>query len=107
MMLFSSLAVSVKMNILLFAPALFLAYVATQGVLGTAKQLTICALVQLLLALPFLAENPFNYLKGSFDLGRYDNKAKSPKQMLYFCRVSGSFCSNGRSTGGSWARICS
>ncbi len=31
---FYSLAVSVKMNILLFAPALFLAYLATQGVYG-------------------------------------------------------------------------
>ena len=29
-----SLAVSVKMNILLFAPALFLAYLATQGIAG-------------------------------------------------------------------------
>ena len=58
------------MNILLFAPALFLAYLATQGILGTVKQLGICALVQLLLAIPFLAENPINYLKGSFDLGR-------------------------------------
>jgi len=41
-----SLAVSVKMNILLFAPALFLAYLATQGFFGTIKQLTICAGVQ-------------------------------------------------------------
>jgi alpha-1,3-mannosyltransferase len=32
---FFSLAVSVKMNILLFAPALFLAFLATQGVVGT------------------------------------------------------------------------
>ena len=64
-----SLAVSIKMNVLLFAPALFLVYLATQDVIGTLKQLSICAGAQLLLAIPFLKENPYNYLKGSFDLG--------------------------------------
>ena len=34
------------MNILLFAPALLLAYIATQGILGTIKQLAICAGLQ-------------------------------------------------------------
>ena len=34
------------MNILLFAPALLLAYIASQGIAGTVKQLTICAGVQ-------------------------------------------------------------
>ena len=33
-------------------------------------QLAICASVQVLLALPFLLENPVNYLRGAFDLGR-------------------------------------
>ena len=42
----SSLAVSIKMNILLFAPALLLAYIATQGIAGTIKQLSICAGIQ-------------------------------------------------------------
>ncbi len=65
-----SLAVSVKMNILLFAPALFLAYLACLGVAGAVRQLAICAAVQVLLAVPFLMENPMAYLKGSFDLGR-------------------------------------
>ncbi len=66
-----SFAVSIKMNILLFAPALFLAYLATQGgIVGTIKQLFVCASIQVILALPFLMENPVNYLKGAFDLGR-------------------------------------
>ena len=43
---FYSLAVSIKMNILLFAPALLLAYIATQGIRGTIKQLSICAAIQ-------------------------------------------------------------
>ena len=58
------------MNILLFAPALFLMYLATQGLFGTVKQLAICASVQVALAMPFLLSNPVNYIKGAFDLGR-------------------------------------
>lgn len=65
-----SLAVSVKMNILLYAPALFLVYLATQGFVGTIVQLTICALPQIVLALPFLLENPVAYVMGAFDFGR-------------------------------------
>jgi alpha-1,3-mannosyltransferase len=65
-----SLAVSVKMNILLYAPALFGAYVILLGIKETVKQLIICASVQLFLAVPFLLVNPYAYLKQSFDLGR-------------------------------------
>lgn len=65
-----SLAVSVKMNILLVAPALFFAYVATQGLVGTIKQLSICASLQLVLAIPFLMAHPVNYIKGAFNMGR-------------------------------------
>jgi len=65
-----SMAVSIKMNILLFAPALLFAYIFTQGYFGTLKQLAICASFQLIVALPFLYENPINYINGSFDFGR-------------------------------------
>ncbi|XP_064541764.1 lethal(2)neighbour of Tid protein isoform X2 [Drosophila montana] len=65
-----SLAVGVKMNILLFAPALLLFYLANLGVLGTLVQLTICAGLQLLIGAPFLLTHPMEYLRGSFDLGR-------------------------------------
>jgi hypothetical protein len=58
------------MNILLFAPALLLAYLATQGLIGTIIQLAICGGLQVLLALPFLLDSPVNYLKGAFNLGR-------------------------------------
>ena len=37
---------------------------------GTVFQLTICASLQVLLGLPFLLHNPYNYLKGAFDIGR-------------------------------------
>lgn len=65
-----SLAVSVKMNILLFSPALLIAYLSNLGLLRTIVHLIICGGVQLLLGLPFLLENPYAYIRGAFDFGR-------------------------------------
>ena len=58
------------MNVLLFAPAIFLAYIATGGITRAIKQISICALVQLAIGFPFLTTYPLEYLKGSFDIGR-------------------------------------
>lgn len=44
-----SAAVSVKMNILLFAPALLVLYLTSLGLKGTVKQLSICAALQFVL----------------------------------------------------------
>ncbi|XP_023934397.2 lethal(2)neighbour of tid protein 2 [Bicyclus anynana] len=71
--LFYSLAVSIKMNILLYAPALFFFYLVNLGTKGTILQIFVCAVVQLLLGLPFLLVDPKAYIKGSFDLGRVFN----------------------------------
>lgn len=68
--LFYSLAVSIKMNILLYAPCLLLAYLTNLNLNETVINLTICAIVQLILAIPFLLTNPLAYIKASFDLGR-------------------------------------
>lgn len=65
-----SLAVGVKMNILLFAPALLMAYLHCLGLKATVLQLSVCAGVQLLLGAPFLLANPVGYLMRSFDIGR-------------------------------------
>ncbi|KAG5677745.1 hypothetical protein PVAND_007476 [Polypedilum vanderplanki] len=65
-----SLAVGIKMNILLFAPAILMLYLACLGFLRTIYQLSICASVQLLIGAPFLLTHPISYIKGSFDLGR-------------------------------------
>ncbi|KAJ9596546.1 hypothetical protein L9F63_012445, partial [Diploptera punctata] len=67
---FYSLAVSVKMNILLFAPAVLLTYLKSLGLKHTVKQLAICAFVQCFLGLPFLITNPGAYIRGAFNLGR-------------------------------------
>lgn len=68
--LFFSLAVSVKMNILLFAPALLLLLLKRFGLIGTIPKLMICAAPQVILAIPFLLVNPWGYIQRSFDLGR-------------------------------------
>ncbi|XP_066049584.1 dol-P-Man:Man(5)GlcNAc(2)-PP-Dol alpha-1,3-mannosyltransferase isoform X2 [Chamaea fasciata] len=65
-----SLAVSVKMNILLFAPGLLFLLLQRFGLLGCIPKLCICALLQVVLGLPFLLVNPVGYLMRSFDLGR-------------------------------------
>lgn len=67
---FYSLAVSVKMNILLYAPCLLTAYLTNLGFREVFINLSICGIVQLILGLPFLLSNPVSYIKGSFDLGR-------------------------------------
>ncbi|XP_049540758.1 lethal(2)neighbour of tid protein 2 [Anopheles darlingi] len=65
-----SLGVSVKMNILLFAPGILLLFITNLGWMGTLRQLTVCGVIQLFLGAPFLLSYPWAYLKGSFDLGR-------------------------------------
>lgn len=65
-----SLAVGIKMNILLFAPAILLMYIVCLGNVKTIIQLGICGLVQVIIGLPFLLTYPVEYLKGSFNLGR-------------------------------------
>lgn len=67
---FLSLGVSVKMNILLFAPAILLLYIVNLGYRDTIKQLSICAAIQLILGAPFLATYPIEYIAGSFNFGR-------------------------------------
>ncbi|XP_019063062.1 dol-P-Man:Man(5)GlcNAc(2)-PP-Dol alpha-1,3-mannosyltransferase isoform X2 [Fukomys damarensis] len=67
---FFSLAVSVKMNVLLFAPGLLFLLLMQFGFHGALPKLGICAVLQVVLGLPFLLENPIGYLSRSFDLGR-------------------------------------
>ncbi|XP_077412117.1 dol-P-Man:Man(5)GlcNAc(2)-PP-Dol alpha-1,3-mannosyltransferase [Vanacampus margaritifer] len=65
-----SLAVSVKMNVLLFAPGLLFLLLSEFGLIRTIPKLGLCAGIQLLLGLPFLLENPVGYMSRAFDLGR-------------------------------------
>jgi alpha-1,3-mannosyltransferase len=65
-----TLAVSVKMNVLLFAPALLLLLWRRFGFIRALGELFICAFVQVALAVPFLAVAPQNYMRGAFNFGR-------------------------------------
>ena len=65
-----SLGVSVKMNILLYSPAVLIFYLTNLGSLATLGQLSICAGIQLLLGAPFLWHAPAQYIIGAFNLGR-------------------------------------
>jgi len=65
-----SAAVSIKMNMLLYAPGVLFCLLVGTGFSQTVICLSICAGLQLLLGLPFLTTFPYEYLKGSFDLGR-------------------------------------
>ena len=66
-----SLAVSIKMNVLLFAPGLFLLLLQkNQSLLGTIRHLSVCASVQLALGWPFLTTYPISYVKKAFEFDR-------------------------------------
>ena len=68
--LFYSLSVSIKMNMLLYAPGLLLVLLIACGVQETIVCLSICATIQLILGYPFLSTYPLSYISRSFDLGR-------------------------------------
>lgn len=69
-----SLAVSIKMNVLLFAPGLLLLLLQHDGpnlvtVVGIRLGLA-CALPQVLLGMPFLLAHPVSYVRKAFELDR-------------------------------------
>ena len=65
-----SLSVSVKMNMLLYAPGLLLVLLISCGIHETIICLTICAVIQVIVGYPFLSTHPVSYISRSFDLGR-------------------------------------
>ncbi|KAF9905920.1 dolichyl-P-Man:Man(5)GlcNAc(2)-PP-dolichol alpha-1,3-mannosyltransferase [Linnemannia zychae] len=65
-----SVAVSIKMNILLFFPAFGFLIWQTQGIIGTIAQLAIMVLIQVLLSLPFTLHHPRSYLNKAFEFSR-------------------------------------
>jgi len=67
---FFSFAVSIKMNVLLFAPALLLLLWRRFGFLGSIRHLSICAGLQILLGLPFLLTYPVSYISRAFEFSR-------------------------------------
>lgn len=63
-------AVSVKMNVLLYAPPLLLLMLRAMNIGGVISALSGAALVQILLGIPFILSHPFAYISRAFNLGR-------------------------------------
>lgn len=72
--LFFSLAVSIKMNVLLFAPGLLLVLLQWNerkcSFWGTVECLGICAIVQVIVGVEFLLTYPVSYLRKAFEFDR-------------------------------------
>mmetsp|Transcript_29334 Transcript_29334/g.56302 ORF Transcript_29334/g.56302 Transcript_29334/m.56302 type:complete len:418 (-) Transcript_29334:249-1502(-) len=65
-----SAAVSIKMNVLLYAPSLLLLLLKGTTLWNTFCSIGLAALLQLVLGAPFLYTNAWGYISMSFDLGR-------------------------------------
>ncbi|GAV73858.1 ALG3 domain-containing protein [Cephalotus follicularis] len=65
-----SAAVSIKMNVLLYAPPLLLLMLKAMNIGGIILALTGAAFVQILLGLPFIVSYPIAYISRAFNLGR-------------------------------------
>ena len=66
-----SLAVSIKMNVLLFAPGLLLLLLqSSEGIAETIICLSICAGIQVILGAPFLLTYPVSYIRKAFEFDR-------------------------------------
>ncbi|KAJ8547437.1 hypothetical protein K7X08_011023 [Anisodus acutangulus] len=63
-------AVSIKMNVLLYAPPLLLLMVKAMDIVGVISALAGAALVQILIGLPFILSHPASYISKAFNLGR-------------------------------------
>ncbi|WCJ21351.1 Dol-P-Man:Man(5)GlcNAc(2)-PP-Dol alpha-1 3-mannosyltransferase [Euphorbia peplus] len=69
-LIFFSVAVSIKMNVLLYAPPLLILMLQALNITGVITALAGAALVQILLGLPFLIAYPIEYVSSAFNLGR-------------------------------------
>ena len=58
------------MNVLLFAPALFLLLVRQSGLFNAIYNVAVCAVVQIALGIPFMATDFWAYMNGAFEFGR-------------------------------------
>ncbi|KAB2074729.1 hypothetical protein ES319_A07G170500v1 [Gossypium barbadense] len=65
-----SVALSIKMNVLLYAPSLFILMLKAMSISGVISALASAALVQIVLGLPFLLSFPVEYISRAFNLGR-------------------------------------
>jgi alpha-1,3-mannosyltransferase len=65
-----SVAVSIKMNVLLFAPGVLAVALKMSNILETCKGVTAGILFQFAVALPFIKEYPWEYMSRAFEFSR-------------------------------------
>lgn len=65
-----SLSVSIKMNVLLYAPGLAMVMLRSIGLLNSVMYAAIFIVVQVLLGLPFLLHEPMSYINKAFEFSR-------------------------------------
>ncbi|KAL5529217.1 hypothetical protein ACEPAG_5191 [Sanghuangporus baumii] len=65
-----SLAISVKMSVLLYMPGLLIILLQQRGAVQSILHVFTMVLFQLILGWPFLSEYPWEYIAGAFDLSR-------------------------------------
>ncbi|XP_003373985.1 lethal(2)neighbour of tid protein [Trichinella spiralis] len=88
------LALSVKMNILLFSPAVAVICLYKRGLQDSCRLFALAFLIQVTLAIPFLHTNPLGYLRSAFNFGRvFDHRWTVnwrfvPEEKLYFFSLS-------------------
>ncbi|KAF8478739.1 mannosyltransferase [Russula ochroleuca] len=68
--LFLSVAISVKMSVLLYLPAFLVVLVKQRGLITTIRLCLTIFSIQGLLAYPFLLEHPLTYIDNAFNFGR-------------------------------------
>ncbi|KAI9571282.1 mannosyltransferase [Boletus coccyginus] len=66
----TSLALSVKMSVLLYLPGLLVILFKRHGLMVTMRHLLVMAVTQIVLGQSFLAEDPWAYLQNAFNLSR-------------------------------------
>lgn len=65
-----TVGVSIKMNVLLYAPGLLYLFLLQFGPVHTIPKLAICGLFQVIVGLPFMLDHFSSYMIRSFELGR-------------------------------------
>jgi alpha-1,3-mannosyltransferase len=92
---YKSLALSIKMSIILYLPGLLVVLFKRGGLLRTLGHLFVLLLSQLVIAASFLREHPWSYLQASFDLQRV---------FLYEWTVNWRFVTEATFLSSAWSR---
>lgn len=75
--IFFGIALSCKMNVVLFLPGIFYIYIKKKGPIFLISQIILILLIQILMGLPFILTYPLSYLKGAYNVTRVFDLSES------------------------------